>query len=208
MTLGSRLPEDQRDRLGIAVADGIHHHLRLLPGAGLQVLEDLGDRLVIRRAGPGEDGSRLRVGSELGVRDLLFEIADDRARVRVGHGVDHQLFLHRTRTARSPGIERLDRRLDLFLLGGRGPDHDLAPALVERTLRVGEEVLENGHHALRVRRPDRIDGQLELPARGAVAIELIEDFRDRHVLRGLGPDRKLARLRVLEHLDARKLRLQ
>ncbi len=205
LDLGQQGLDDRGDRGRVAAADRINHQLRLVLGvrSGLHLFQDLGDLGVLRRTGPNQERPRLRVAGGLHVRQHLLDHLDRRGRFGVRNRVNHELVAG---VARRAGVDLLQGLLDGLLLFGKRPDDQPPRPRIQHELRVGEERLHDLEHAGRVCRLER-KGQDPVLLHGRdLPLELLEDVGNHRVLRGLGPDGQLARLRLGDHLDARQLR--
>ncbi len=169
-------------------------------GLGRHLLDHGGDLAVVGLSSPRQDGARGGVGDELHVGHLLLEHLDRQGGVDVGNRIRGELLLQLVRHA---GVHLVDRRLDRFVLGRAGPDHQPPRLRVEDELGVGEQPLEHREHALRIGRLDRIDAEAELTVARRAAGDLLDNLGNDQVLGRLGPDGQLAGFAVGDDLRAR-----
>ncbi len=206
--------QKRHGRLRIAGRERMDLQLLALVGRGRlpQLLHRLANDLLFGGRGEGDQVAGSRVDRQPGVGNQGLQVGQEGGRLGnpAGGGQTRQplnaVDLETPLLVDRAGILDLgQRRPNLFVFFRPGPDQQPVATGLQRDPRLGEEVLEHGHHRVGIGRLERIRLQLVLVFRGQFAAQLLQDAGDHLVIRRLGPDGKLPRRGVGDDPDVGQL---
>ncbi len=190
--------------------DLVGNKLIIAPRGGLvpfQFLQDSGDGLLIRRAGPNGKLARPRVGQHGHARQLARQAAENRRKplsLRPGDGVIDQLFPFR----RLGRLELVDRLFEFLVVFRRGHHHQPAVLWIVGHLGLGNQLRQNRGDRVRILFFQCVEPQLGRVGPRLGRLQLFHNGLDLFVLAGQGQHDQTVRFRVVIDFRAREKRLE